>query len=225
MPAKRRLTVRQLRQMLRLAGSGTSSREIAVVLGIARSTVQDNLQRAAAVGLSWPLPGELTDDALENKLFSRNGVRQGTRRHTEPNWADLRSSSRSPASLCLSSGRNIAGRIPKASATVASVNCYGDSSSDCHRQCVRSTPPATRSSWIIPARRSRSSTARPARSARRRSSWRCWVPPDTPLPRRPGRKRCPTGLARMSGCFGFSRRSQTRGPGQSEVGRQSRQPI
>lgn len=69
MPAKRRLTMRQLRQMLRLAGSGTSSREIAVVLGISRSTVQDNLQRAAAVGLSWPLPGELTDDALENKLF------------------------------------------------------------------------------------------------------------------------------------------------------------
>ncbi|TIO50593.1 MAG: IS21 family transposase, partial [Mesorhizobium sp.] len=63
MPAKRRLTMRQLRQMLRLAGSGTSSHEIAVVLGIARSTVQDNLQRAAAVGLSWPLPGELTDDA------------------------------------------------------------------------------------------------------------------------------------------------------------------
>ncbi|MER8747501.1 hypothetical protein NKH54_31365 [Mesorhizobium sp. M1004] len=66
MPAKRRLTMRQLRQMLRLAGSGTSSREITVVLGIARSTAQDNLQRAAAVGLSWPLPGELTDDALEN---------------------------------------------------------------------------------------------------------------------------------------------------------------
>ncbi|MES0123165.1 IS21 family transposase [Mesorhizobium sp. C420B] len=89
MPAKRRLTMRQLRQMLRLAGSGTSSREIAVVLGIARSTVQDNLQRAAAVGLSWPLPGELTDDALEHKLFSRNGVKQGTRRRTEPNWPDL----------------------------------------------------------------------------------------------------------------------------------------
>lgn len=41
MPAKRRLTMRQLRQMLRLAGSGTSSREIAVILGVARSTVQD----------------------------------------------------------------------------------------------------------------------------------------------------------------------------------------
>ena len=52
MPAKRRLTMRQLRQMLRLAGSGTSSREIAVVLGVARSTVQDNLKRAALAGLA-----------------------------------------------------------------------------------------------------------------------------------------------------------------------------
>ncbi len=44
--------MRQLRQMLRHAGSGTSSREIAVVLGIARSTAQDNLQRVAAIALA-----------------------------------------------------------------------------------------------------------------------------------------------------------------------------
>ena len=75
--------------MLRLAGSGISSREIAVVLGIARSTVQDNLQRAAAAGLSWPLAGDLTDDALESKLFARNGIKQGTRRRVEPNWSNL----------------------------------------------------------------------------------------------------------------------------------------
>jgi transposase len=89
MPAKRRLTMRQLRQMLRLAGSGTSSREIAVMLGVARSTVQDNLKRAAMAGLTWPLPGELTDDALEHRLFARAGVKQGQRRRQEPDWAEL----------------------------------------------------------------------------------------------------------------------------------------
>jgi transposase len=89
MPAKRKLTMRQLRQMLRLAGDGTSARDIARTLGVARSTVQDNLKRAAAAGLTWPLPGELTDDALEGKLFARAGVKQGMRRHPEPNWADL----------------------------------------------------------------------------------------------------------------------------------------
>lgn len=89
MPAKRRLTMRQLRQMLRLAGSGTSSREIAVVLGVARSTVQDNLKRAALSGLTWPLPGELTDDVLEHRLFARAGVKQGQRRREEPDWAEI----------------------------------------------------------------------------------------------------------------------------------------
>ncbi|WP_287340089.1 hypothetical protein [Mesorhizobium sp.] len=122
MPAKRRLTMRQLRQMLRLAGSGTSSREIAVVLGIARSTVQDNLQRAAAVGLSWPLPDELTDDALEHKLFSRNGVKQGTRRRTEPNWADLAVELKKPGVTLLILWRSIVGRIPTVTAIVVFVN-------------------------------------------------------------------------------------------------------
>jgi transposase len=87
MPAKRKLTMRQLRQMLRLARDGASSREIARVLGIARSTVQENLKRAADEGLSWPLPGDLTDDALEARLFARAGVKPGVRRRPEPDWA------------------------------------------------------------------------------------------------------------------------------------------
>lgn len=89
MPAKRRLTMRQLRQMLRLARDGASSRDIAVMLGVARSTIQDNLRRATAAGLNWPLPGELTDDALEARLFERAGVKQGMRRRPEPNWAEF----------------------------------------------------------------------------------------------------------------------------------------
>ena len=89
MPAKRKLTMRQLRQMLRLARDGASSREIARVLGVARSTVQENLTRATAAGLSWPLPGDLTDDTLEGRLFARAGVKPGVRRRPEPNWASL----------------------------------------------------------------------------------------------------------------------------------------
>ncbi|MEO9960643.1 MAG: helix-turn-helix domain-containing protein [Nisaea sp.] len=89
MPAKRRLTMRQLRQMLRLARDGISAREIAVTLGVARSTIQDNLKRATAAGLSWPLPGEMTDDVLENRLFDHAGVKQGMRRRPEPDWAEV----------------------------------------------------------------------------------------------------------------------------------------
>lgn len=89
MPAKRKLTMRHIRQMLRLAGSGTSSREIAVMLGIARSTVQDNLKRAAMAGLSWALASGLTDDVLEAKLFVHPGVKRGQRLRQEPDWGPL----------------------------------------------------------------------------------------------------------------------------------------
>jgi DNA-binding MarR family transcriptional regulator len=79
MPAKRELTMRQVRHMLRLAHDGVSAREIGRRLGVARSTIQDNLKRAAAAGLVWPLPGELTDDALEARLFARAGSDLGAR--------------------------------------------------------------------------------------------------------------------------------------------------
>ena len=45
MPARRELTMRQLRQMLRLHHDGVSARQIGRTLGVARSTTQDNLER------------------------------------------------------------------------------------------------------------------------------------------------------------------------------------
>ena len=52
MPEERRLTMRQLRQLLRLArGRHERSRHCRRMLGIARSTVQDNLKRAEQAGL------------------------------------------------------------------------------------------------------------------------------------------------------------------------------
>jgi type IV secretion system protein VirB10 len=41
--------------------------------------VQDYLARAAAAGLAWPLPAELTDEALEQLLFPAPSNRPGAR--------------------------------------------------------------------------------------------------------------------------------------------------
>ena len=70
MPARRELTMRQLRQMLRLHHDGVSAREIGRTLGVARSTIQDNLGRAAETGRPRPLPPELTGEAHWNNGFS-----------------------------------------------------------------------------------------------------------------------------------------------------------
>ena len=89
MPAKRELSMRQLRHLLRLHHDGVSAREIGRRLGVARSTIQDNLKRAAAAGLKWPLADDVTEEALELQLFGRAGIATGQRRRVEPDWAAL----------------------------------------------------------------------------------------------------------------------------------------
>jgi len=55
---KKRLTMRQIRELLRLkyGDSKLSDRAIAIQLGVARSTIQDYLMRVVGAGLTWPLP-------------------------------------------------------------------------------------------------------------------------------------------------------------------------
>jgi transposase len=89
MPAQR-LSMRRIRELLRLRfGTMASDRAIARALGVARSTVQDYLVRAAAAGLTWPLPDELSDEAVEERLFASAGTKPGFRRRIEPDWAAL----------------------------------------------------------------------------------------------------------------------------------------
>src|SRR5947209_654335 len=89
MPAKRELSMRQLRTLLRLRHDGVSAREIGRRLGVARSTIQDNLKRGVAAGLAWPLADDVTDAGLEQRLYGRAGVATGQRRRVEPDWAAL----------------------------------------------------------------------------------------------------------------------------------------
>ena len=53
---------------------------------VAPTTVRTTLERFQAAGLSWPLPEELTDVALEAKLFAAAGTKQGHRRQIEPDY-------------------------------------------------------------------------------------------------------------------------------------------
>jgi transposase len=63
-------TMRQIRNVLRLHfAEKLSVRDTASSLAMARSTVADYLIRARVAGLSWPLPEEMDDDALERRLF------------------------------------------------------------------------------------------------------------------------------------------------------------
>jgi transposase len=81
--------MRHVREVLRLTSAGVALNEIARRVGVAPSTVRLTLKRLASAGLSWPLPDEMTDTALETALFAAAGTKQGHRRHAEPDWAEI----------------------------------------------------------------------------------------------------------------------------------------
>jgi hypothetical protein len=57
--------MRQVREVLRLRTAGDGLNEIARRVGFAPSPVRLTLKRLTTAGLSWPLPAEMTDTALE----------------------------------------------------------------------------------------------------------------------------------------------------------------
>ena len=68
MPGQR-LPTRQVREVLRLKYvCGNSGHQIAIMLGVIRRyIVAEYLRRAGVIGITWPVPPELDDVALEQQ--------------------------------------------------------------------------------------------------------------------------------------------------------------
>ena len=85
MPAER-TPMRKIREVLRLKWSSQlSDRAIAKACSIARSTVAECLERASNAGLSWPLPVDLDDTALERLLYPPVVCSDAAR--AQPDWS------------------------------------------------------------------------------------------------------------------------------------------
>src|SRR5580698_1686736 len=68
--AQTRLSMRKLKELARLRyEAGRTLDEIAASAGVARSTVQTALARMIRVGVSWPWPGDLAEEALHAQLY------------------------------------------------------------------------------------------------------------------------------------------------------------
>ena len=69
MPAER-APMRKIREVLRLKyACGLSERQIALAIGLSRSTIKAYLKRADSCGIAWPVPPEIEDATLEWCLF------------------------------------------------------------------------------------------------------------------------------------------------------------
>ena len=68
--AQERIKMRKIKEVLRLHYEAKlSQRMIGKSCRIGKTSVHEVLHRFATVGLSWPLPVEMTEDQLESRLF------------------------------------------------------------------------------------------------------------------------------------------------------------
>ena len=67
-------------------GLGLPRAQIAAAVGVSAGTVSHVLERASAAGLSWPLPGNLDDEALRERLYPTPGRDSG---HVQPDWDEV----------------------------------------------------------------------------------------------------------------------------------------
>lgn len=88
--AQERLTVRKIREMLRLKWeSKLSNRAIARVCKVSNSTVGEYLQRAQSAGIGWPLPSGMDEAKIYLKMFP------GKKQHSQtgrplPDWGTVK---------------------------------------------------------------------------------------------------------------------------------------
>ncbi len=82
----------RVKEVLRLTAAGLSQRQIAHSLHLSHGVVAKYQAAAQQAGLGWPLPEELDDAALADRLWSKTGDSSGAqaRAHrTPPEFADI----------------------------------------------------------------------------------------------------------------------------------------
>ena len=81
--------------------------------------------------LSWPLPEDMNDEALEAALYANRRSKRGHRRIAEPDWAGVhRELKRKHVTLLILWDEYIAAN-PAATATRGSASCTGPSRRRC----------------------------------------------------------------------------------------------
>jgi transposase len=87
--------MRKIREALRLRASGLSNRKIAASIGVGATAAGEYIRRARRAGLSWPLPDDLSDEALEQRLFPAPQTAQAKER-PQPDWPAIHHELRKP---------------------------------------------------------------------------------------------------------------------------------
>jgi transposase len=84
-----RAPMRKFREVLRLRHAlDVSERQIAITIGVSRSTVGEYLRRAAVIGITWPVPEGLDGAELTRRLFTPSTFDEKPARPL-PDWSHV----------------------------------------------------------------------------------------------------------------------------------------
>lgn len=88
--AQKRLSMRKIAEILRLKYEvKLSHRQIGQSCGVSASTVSECVTHAKAVGISWPLPEGINDEALEARLYPKQAGGSSRREIAQPDWPQV----------------------------------------------------------------------------------------------------------------------------------------
>jgi hypothetical protein len=83
------MSMRKIREVLRLTHElGLSVREVREATGVGKTAVSEYVRRAKVVGITWPIPPEIGDAALEGLLFTPAGFHEGSTKRL-PDWSKV----------------------------------------------------------------------------------------------------------------------------------------
>jgi hypothetical protein len=71
---KMRVSMRKIREVLRFTHElGLSVRQVSEATGVGKTAVSEFVARAKMIGITWPVPSEISDAELERRLFTPAG--------------------------------------------------------------------------------------------------------------------------------------------------------
>jgi transposase len=84
-----RMSMRKIREVLRLTHElGLSVRQVCEATGVGKTAVCEYVNRARVIGITWPIPQEITDAELEQGLFTLAGFHDGSTKPV-PDWTKV----------------------------------------------------------------------------------------------------------------------------------------
>ena len=83
------MSMKKIREVLRLTHElGLSVRQVREATGVGKTAVSEYVSRAKVVGITWPIPPEISDAALEHLLFTPAGFHEGSTKRL-PDWTKV----------------------------------------------------------------------------------------------------------------------------------------